>query len=277
MARTQSLTFRGRYLAGELRRLRNETGMSLDQVAGQVDWNPSKVSRIETATTAVTPDDVERLLDLYGVGETRRAALVQLAKDADKRGWWVAYPDVITGAFIDMEDAAVEIDDWENALVPGLLQTSAYARRVFQVCRPDASDAQLEEHVRARMARKPLLERAQPPRLHAVLDEAVFRRMQGDQEVFDGQVRTLRETPPHVTIQVVPFAVTFHSAMDSSFTILKFGEELPDKAYVEGIGGDLYVESVAGLHRCNVEFKRVQDTALSPEDSAAWMDRLLKE
>lgn len=278
MVRTLKPTWRSRRLGQELRRLRDERKLGSEEVAEQFGWDRTKVSRIETARVYVSVPDCERLLDLYGVSTPTRTSLMQLAKNAKKQGWWISYGDVFTGSYVDMEDVATEIDDWETQFIPGLLQTPEYARTVIKTGRPSDSPEDIERRLRARMARKPLLHRDDPPQLNAVIDEAVLRRMQGEPDVLTGQIRVLLEAPPNVTVRVLPFSAGWHAGMDGSCVVLHFAEEFgPPKAYVDTPGGDVYVESVGDVRRCTFVFNAARDAALTPEESVDWLDRLAKE
>lgn len=278
MARTQQPTWRSLHLAQRLRHIRQEAELTTVEVAEQLGWDNSRVSRIENAKVYVAPPDVEQLLDLYGVDAKTRATLLQIAKDAKKRGWWTFYGDAFTSSYVDMEDVALEIDNWETQFVPGLLQTAEYARQLLQLGDPAADEETIERRVRARMTRQTLLHRKRPPELHAVIDEAAFRRIQVDREVFEGQVRALLDPPSNVVIQVLPFAAGWSRGMEGSFVIVHLPKELgPPKAYCETPGGHLYVESAEDVRRCTLNFTAVSKAALSPEETAKWLGRLLKE
>lgn len=277
MARTQSLTWRAVRLAGELRRLRESLRLSLQHVGTELGWHHSKLSRVERAEVGISSDDVAKLLDLYGVTSQKRASLMDLAEHAEDRGWWTAFGDVFTGSYMDMEDAAVRILTYEAQLIPGLLQTIAYAQANLRAGLPDASRQEIDQRLRARMARKALLSRENAPAMVAVIDEGAVRRMESDSDVFLGQIRALLETPANVTVQILPFAATWHMAMSGPVTVLQFGEDISDRAYVEHTAGDSYVESVEAVNRCSLVFEAAQAAALSPDDSAAWLTALAKE
>ena len=278
MAQTRKPTWRSVRLGQDLRRIREKAGLGSLEVAEQLGWDRSKVSRIENAKVYVTPADVEAMLDLYGANTPTKSSLLTLAKEAGKRGWWTAYGDVFGGSYVDMEDLAAEIDDWETQVVPGLLQTPEYARKIIRTTLASAPDEEIERRLRARMARKPVLHRAEPPKLHAVLDEAVLRRIQGDAEVFRGQVRALLEAPPNVVVQMLPFRAGWNAGMDGPCVVLKFAKDLgPSKAYVDSAAGDVYVESVEGVQRCTFVFEAVKQAALSPEETAKWLGAQLKD
>src|SRR5437899_43351 len=106
MARGHSPTVRRRRLASELRRLRDSAGLTIDEVGEHLECSASKISRIETAQVGVTTRDVRDMLDLYGITGEQKEALVQLAREARKKGWWHAYNEVFTGAFVGLESDA---------------------------------------------------------------------------------------------------------------------------------------------------------------------------
>ncbi|MEV6981185.1 helix-turn-helix transcriptional regulator [Sphaerisporangium sp. NPDC051017] len=271
MSIAHSPTVRLRRLARELRRMREGTGISPEGAAAQLGWSRSKVSRIETGRTRASPTDVAQICDLYGTDSSTRAALIQLAKEVRRRGWWTAYADVFTGSYVGLEDEAALIRQWEVQLVPGLLQTEDYARTVISTVRPELHDpADIDRRVMARMARRTLLSRAKAPHLHAVVDEGVLRRQIGSREVMYGQLEALITAArrPNVTIRLLPYSVGVHAGLEGAFTILSFPDELdPDVAYVESTAGDVYVESSEQVERYTVAFERICDVALSPEHS----------
>ena len=138
-----SPTMRRRRLAGELARLREERGMTIREAAGALEWDPSKLSRVEGLQRGIIVRDVRRLLDLYQVtGEAQREALFELARQAKQRGWWQAYADVMPSEYatlIGMEAEAAEIRTYQPELIHGLLQTEDYARAVIRAGRPGDS------------------------------------------------------------------------------------------------------------------------------------------
>ncbi len=124
------------------------------------------------------------MLDLYGDGGNREA-LLKLAKNARRRGWWTDYSDVFRGSYVALEDDAARIDEWSPQVIPGLLQTEEYAREVFRAGRPD-DEAGVQRAVQARLTRKALLGRTDPPApmLSAIIDEAALRRPIGGWDVM---------------------------------------------------------------------------------------------
>src|SRR6184192_417707 len=157
MARGQSPTVRRRRLASELRRLREAADLTIDEVGEKLECSASKISRIETGHVGVTPRDARDMLALYGITGDEKEALVQLAREARKKGWWHAYNEVFTGAFVGLESDASSLHTHQALLVPGLLQTEGYIRAVVRATRPDAPEMEVERRVRARLTRQKLL------------------------------------------------------------------------------------------------------------------------
>ncbi|GAA2438678.1 helix-turn-helix transcriptional regulator [Actinomadura vinacea] len=264
-------TVRGRRLARELRRLREEQGLTLQEVADRLDWSRATVSRLETGQTRPKPNDIADILNLYGVPSPGRDALINLAREAGQRGWWTAYADVFTGSYVALEDEASQIRTWDPQLIHGLLQTEDYARAVITAGRLLPTPEDIERRIDARKARQALLDREQAPRVHLIFDESVLRRPIGGHEVMAAQLAALAEAAdrPEITLQVLPFDIREHAGLDGRFTILSFPDPAdPDIAYVEGTMGDVYLESAEAIASHGDRFARIAAAALAPEESA---------
>lgn len=273
-------TVRQRRLARELRRLRDEALLKPEDVAKQLQWDRSKVSRIETTRVRAKPGDVAELLDLYGVTSPERDALLQLANVAAQRGWWTAYSDVFTGSYIELEAEASLIREWQVQVIPGLLQTEDYARAIITAARPGDSPDSLERIVQARMARRTILGRENAPNLHAVLDEGVLHRQVGGPEVMRRQLSHLwaASQRPNVTVRILPFSAGAHAGVGGSFIVLAYDDPAdPDVPYSEGPFGDVYPESAGELLRTNLMWGRINGAALSPRRSADMIAALTYE
>jgi transcriptional regulator with XRE-family HTH domain len=270
--RGQGPTIRRRRLASELRRLREAAELTIDEVGEKLECSASKVSRIETGHVGVTPRDARDRLELYGITGDEREALVQLAREARKPGWWHAYKEVFTGTFVGLEADASSLRAFQALLVPGLLQTETYARAVIRAMRPDSDESEIQRRVAARTARQQLLSDPNPPEYWAVIDEAVLHRMVGGPEVMAKQAQRLLELGqlPHVTIQVVPFTAGAHPGMEGPFLILGFPEQAdPDVVYVDSTSGGFFLELPPDVRRYSLMFDHLRAAALKPDDSLA--------
>lgn len=274
-------TVRQYRLAQSLRELRSDAKMTQEQVAARMDWHVSKLFRLENARSPrVNWLDIQGLLDLYGVGSPQREALIQLAKDAKKRGWWTNYQDVFTGSFVALEDEATLIRYYSPELVPGLFQTERYARAVIQSLRPTYDEQSVERRVAARMARQAIFDKEKPLHLDFILNEAVIRRAVGGAEVMVEQLHALKKVAesPSANLRLLPFTSGAHTAMEGAFTIFSFpDEEYPDVVYIEGMMGDLYLESVEGVTRYRQAFNRLEHDSLSAADTIDVIDTLTRE
>ncbi len=235
MPATPSPTARARRLRYELRRLREEAGLTHSEVAHRLEWSSSKLSRIETGQSRVNTGDVADLLGVYGVtDEAGREALIQLAREARRRGWWTRYTDVLgSGTYIG--EAA-------------------------------------ERRVAARMARKELFTRPEPPELWAVLDESVILRPVGGPAVMRDQLRHLIEvsTRPNatVTLQILPLSTGAHPGMNGPFVILGFqNPKDPPMVHLETATDGLYLEEPSDIERYTLRFNHLVARALGPNES----------
>jgi transcriptional regulator with XRE-family HTH domain len=269
-----SPTARGRRLRYELRRLREEAGLTHSEVARHLEWSASKVSRIETGQSRVQTGDVRDLLEVYGVTDQAAAeALVQLAREARRRGWWTRYTDVLgSGTYVGLEVEAATLHTYESMFIPGLLQTEDYARAVIRAGQTRPDPETLERRLAARLARQEILARSDPPEIWAVLDESVVSRPVGGSEVMRGQLRHLIELSSHpntsLTLQILPFTAGAHPGMNGPFVILGFNSPTdPPMVYLETATDGLYLDEPADIERYTLMFNHLVARALGPEES----------
>src|ERR1044072_7657085 len=276
MVRGPSPTVRRRRLAAELRRLRESAELTIDEVGEEMGGSASKISQIENGHVGVTPRDVRDMLEVYGIEDDKREALVQLAREARKKGWWHAYNEVFTGSFVGLETDASSLHTHQALLVPGLLQTEGYTRAVIRAIRPDVTESDMERRVAARVERQRLLTDAHPPGYWAVIDEAALHRTVGGPEIMRAQLERLVELAalPHVTLQVVPFSAGAHAGMEAPFLILGFPEQAdPDVVYVENTTSGVYLEQPSDVHRYTLMFDHLRAAALKPDDTVVMVEQ----
>jgi transcriptional regulator with XRE-family HTH domain len=258
-----------RRLARRLRRLRENAGLTLEEVATQLDLSPSTLSRIETAQVGVRTNDLRPLMDIYKATAAQREELLQLARERRQQPWWNKYKDFLPVTLASLERGTAAIQQYSVQVVPGLLQTEAYAREILGALPPNEGFV-IERRVEFRMKRQELLTDDQAPRLVVVLDEAVLRRRVGGQRVMDEQLERLIDAAalPNVTIQVLPFTVGAHPGMDGEFTILSYADPAdPDVVYLETTGFQHFDESTDVTRRYNSIFDELRAAALNPAES----------
>ncbi|GHC77829.1 transcriptional regulator [Nocardiopsis terrae] len=238
-------------LGTQLRRLRKEKGISRHDAGYAIRASHAKISRMELGQVSFKHRDVDDLLKLYGVDDPgQREALVGMISSANAQGWWHKYGDVLPqwfGVYVGLEEAASVIRTFEVQFVPGLLQTEGYARSVIKLSRTANSEEEVDSRVNMRMRRQLRFTSPEgdPPRLWAVIDEAVLHRPYGDAEVMRGQIEHLLEMSrrPNITIQIATFAMGGHPAAGGPFSILRFPTpQLPDVVYLEQLSSALYFD-----------------------------------
>jgi transcriptional regulator with XRE-family HTH domain len=235
-------------LGSQLHRLREARGISAEQAAEAIRGSHSKISRMEHGRVGFKERDVGDLLTLYGVTDSEeRAALLNLAREANTPGWWHAYSDILPAwlePYVGLEAAASVIRTYQIQLVPGLLQTEAYARALIRQGSA-ASEEEIARRGELRASRQEILRRPDAPQLWVVVDEGALRRPVGSREVVREQLKYLVEMADHpaVTLQILPFSTGAHSAMGGPFTILRFAEpDLQDVVYIEQLTSALYLD-----------------------------------
>jgi transcriptional regulator with XRE-family HTH domain len=280
VTKRRSPTVRRRRLGVELRRHREEAGVTIDAVAERLECSASKVSRIETGHTSATPRDVRDMLEIYGVTGPECDELVQIAREARQKGWWHPYSTVLTSAYVGMEAAASSIRAYEQQVVPGLLQTEDYAKAMIRAARPDITGEEVDRRVRVRLGRQSLLTQDDSIDVWVVLDEAVVSRPVGGDAVMRAQLERLVEAAalPNVTLQVLPFEVGGHVGMDGTFAILDFPEPSdPEVVFAENATGGLFIEKSEELRKYVFIFDHIRAAALRPEESISLISTLAKE
>jgi transcriptional regulator with XRE-family HTH domain len=287
VAASASPTVRRRRLAAELRRLRGlRTGGAVAKALG---WSPAKISRYELGQTNFPLDEVEKLLDFYEVTEPRRGQLLALAQEANQRGWWEGYADVLAPQYMEFVGLEAEADTmahWQLAVVPGLLQTEDYARRLnagYQSVIPTPPSI-LDRLVRVRMIRQELLTRDPPLRLSVVIDEAVLLRKIGDRGLMHAQLEHAVADLPNVELRIMPLSSRETPLVADSFAILSFGRQATDEAdkladvvSTENVASESYVVGETDTYLYRLVFQGLLNASLSPADSQHLIRRTTDE
>ncbi|MFJ5142606.1 Scr1 family TA system antitoxin-like transcriptional regulator [Streptomyces sp. NPDC088707] len=253
------------YYGYELRRLREEAGLSQSQLGDVLFCTGSLVGQIETARKVPTREFSERLDAALMTGGffTR---LVGLVLKSQLPSWFRPYAD--------MEARATYLCSFQAQVVDGLLQTESYARAVLGV----RFETDLDGLVAARIERQRILERENPPLLWVVMSEAVLRQETGGRKVMREQLAHLlgMQDREWVKIQMLPFEVGAHPGQPGSFNLLRFESE-PDLVYTEDfVQGHMTVDSAA-FRQGLLRYDHLRAAALSVEDSSALITRVMEE
>ncbi|MES9520312.1 helix-turn-helix domain-containing protein [Streptomyces capoamus] len=253
------------YFGSELRRKREEAGLTQKELGAIVFCTGSLIGQIETTLKVPTREFAERV-DAALMTDGFFSRLVGLVLRSQLPTWFQAYAD--------MEAKATYISTYQCQVVYGLLQTEAYAAALLCVDRPD----RVEEMVAARMERQRIMRRDEPPALWVVMDESVLHQVVGDRHVMRDQLGHLLNFrgDPWVHIQVLPYSAGAHTGMMGSFNVLRF-EDHPDLFYCESYDQGHMTANPRVIRERSVGYARLQATALSPEDSADLIARVMEE
>ncbi|MGW4510139.1 helix-turn-helix domain-containing protein [Streptomyces manipurensis] len=253
------------YYGYELRRLREAAGLKQAQLGSIIFCTGSLIGMVENGRRVPTRDFSERVDAALDTGG-HFSRLVGLVLRSVLPTWFQAYAE--------MEARAAYISTFQAQLVYGLLQTEEYARAVLGV----RSEGELDAKVAARMERQRVLDRENPPLMWVVLSEAVLHQEIGGREVMRGQLAHLlglrgREW---VRVQILPFEAGAHAGLPGTFTTLRFDND-PDIVYTEDFVQGHMTANPQALREGSLRYDHLQAAALSLEDSAALIARVMEE
>ncbi|RJL32707.1 helix-turn-helix domain-containing protein [Bailinhaonella thermotolerans] len=286
MVDTAPVLLRQRLLS-ELRSARRAAELTQEQVAEEMEWSISKIIRIERGSVGISSNDLKALLALYKVTDQRQVKhLLDLARGSRSREWWDDYRNDIDAAYltyIGYEWSASRIRQFESMFVPGLLQTSEYARCVAG--QYAGQDHEIDKAVRIRMRRQSILDRPTPPHATYILDEAVIRRHVGgphDPGVMKRQLHhlvRLASRSRRVTIKVIPFAAGVHFGMRGPFTLLGFRSGFDEVLFLENQRPGLFADlTITGddpsIRDYGEAFDALGEQALAPERSVEMIQEI---
>ncbi|MEU9107202.1 helix-turn-helix transcriptional regulator [Streptomyces xanthophaeus] len=282
MAVNENPTVRRRRLGAELRRLRLARGLTSTQVAERLLISQPKISHLENGRRAIKPRDVRDLCALYGVTDPQVVgSLMRMATESERHGWWVACGDVPYALYIGLETEASSLRAYEPLVIPGLLQTPAYARAVIEETIPQVTPEQIAVRHEVRLRRQSRAHHpARPFRLWVVLDESALRRVVGSPQIMREQLEYLNRlgAQPHITVQVLPHDAGAHPGVSGQFSILGF----PDApgagtVYLERFTSDLYLEKRSDVQHYSTMYDHLQAQALNPEHTRHFITRAADE
>ncbi len=267
-----SPTVRRRRLGSEIKRLRDAERMSGNTLAKKIGTSQPQLSRVENARGQLTAAQLEKLIKIFAVDERKAEEMRTLRRDGDVLGWWEQYSDVLPDnveLLIGLEAGAAWEQTYEDAFIPGLLQTPEYARAVISSAAPFLRSADLPRLVQLRTDRQQRLT-APDFRLTAVINEAALHRWVGGREVMHAQLRHLLDARHSATVEVLvlPYEAGEHPAQGQSFILLTFPEpEDPAIVFLDYAHSSGFLEKAHEIRQHTSVFGGVIATALNPDDS----------
>jgi hypothetical protein len=261
--------------------------MSQGQVAKALGCKVPKISLTESAQRNVQDNDLQKMLELFEVPETRRTQYFDAARNARKKGWWERYdehtmPDWLE-VFVGLEQGASRLRAYQTAVFHGLLHTPEYAAAILRSSTTElASEEKVERIVELRTRRQQILWRdSDPLEVSAVADEAVLRHVVGNREVMRAQfehVTDVVDKHDNVTFQIIPFdRGTAKEAFYGPFTILSFLPTDPGVVYMEHRSGAVFLEDLDEIDTHSLIFEELQSLALPVDESVELLRRTAAE
>ncbi|MCE3029403.1 helix-turn-helix transcriptional regulator [Streptomyces sp. CMSTAAHL-2] len=257
-------------LGRQLGTARRTAGMSQPALAAALNVNDETIASIEQGRRPLKLDIAERCDELLGTKGTLAAGVTNLP-EIDQYPLWVE-------EYVDQEKVAVALSWYDAMVIPGLLQTEAYARTVLQNRVPAYDAEELETTLRLRLGRQEILKRKSPPTLSFVVWEPALHLRIGSEETREEQMRFLREVAelPCLSLQVLPLDSPVHAGVAGPFALL----ETPDHqqiAYTESQRGSQWVSDPEEVSRLARKYAMLRTQALNIQYSKDLLDRLLGE
>ncbi|MRH91529.1 helix-turn-helix domain-containing protein [Nocardia sp. SYP-A9097] len=289
MAETASTVPR-RQLGRYLRELRQQSGMTIAEVARRIERGATTVQRLETGQAdRIRMWDIEALCQVLGAGETETAALKGLAQQGNTKSWWHEYGDLIPQNFdvyMGLESASASFTSFQE-LVPGLAQTPDCARVLMRTVHPGESGSEIDRRVEMRMHRQILITRhSKPLSVTMILDESVLHRVIGSAKIMATQLRHLADlsTKPNVAIRILPYSAGVPLGdLTGPFIILDFDDDdtgqsfEPPVVYVESYTGAMYFDDRDSVQRYRTAHETMWQVALDASRSRDLLRRASKD
>ncbi|MCM6777969.1 helix-turn-helix domain-containing protein [Nocardia sp. CDC159] len=284
-------TLARRQLGKYLRDGRNALGLTLEQAGAAFQRSASTLQRIEKGVVVNLRDvDIEALCRIYEFDEEKTAAMLALAVQGNELSWWREYSDLFPRSFeffVGLEATADRVTTYESELVPGLLQTPAYASALIHAVFPDDTAEEHARRLELRRRRQVRIKRKYSPlKIDAILRESVLRGVVGGPRVMAGALRHLADlgTLPHVNVQILPFSAGSPLGLPiSPFVVLDFGKDRkgrslePPLVYVEHLTGELYLTRSTAVERYHDVYESLRRSALDPAASRALLRQMARE
>ncbi|OXY95820.1 transcriptional regulator [Streptomyces diastatochromogenes] len=252
-----------------LRFFRERAGMTQEGLGGYVGYSKSQVAMVERGERAPKGKFVEVADETLGAQGALVAAGRKL-KVSRFPSWFEDYAD--------LEAKAVAIHMYANHVVPGMLQSAAYARAIFVAQRPPLADEEIESRLAARLDRQRVLERTPSPLVSFVLEEHTLKRPLGGRWALRDQLEHILDIGKqrNVEIQVMPTSRQDHASLNGPMILLETDEH-KQLAYVEGPGGGYFVSEQPQLGELFAQYGILRAQALNPEESADLIDKVARD
>ncbi|MEC4018436.1 helix-turn-helix domain-containing protein [Streptomyces sp. H27-D2] len=276
-------TVRSRRLGTALKRYRLAAQLDQEHAAEALGCSKAKISRVESGISGSRVGDVRVLLDLYEVEDANmRVQLEHLARESNKRGWWLDYQGTVSDEHADLialETDATYIRSWQPLFIPGLLQTQDYFKALLDTGLTVYSPEVIEKTVAIRQERKRIIEE---PGSHfaAVIWEPALTAPMPSPKTHREQLMYLVHVAQrqNISIQVLPFSDWAAAHMASHFVMFSFGPEpAPEAVALDSTTTTAILEDLEDVAKHARIFEALRSAALSPEQSLTFLQKAIED
>lgn len=269
-------------LVARIKERRAEHSITGPVLAKELGFTNTYWSKVENEKKLLTPEKFERLLDFLEFPEQEREQLHALRENAVGSGWWSPYGKVHTPQYINwigLEYGAEEVRSYESLLIPGLLQTEAYARALIEADQIGIPAKEVQRRIAVRMRRQErLFDRHDPLRFTAVISQAAVEQQFGGPQTLRDQlqhvVEVVEEYSDTIEVRVIPFTSRIGPIIGGcTFHILEFSNAgFGPLAWYESPIVDSVIEDADQVFDLSRLLQHAQDQALSSTDSLALIE-----
>ncbi|HLL35858.1 MAG TPA: helix-turn-helix transcriptional regulator [Streptomyces sp.] len=283
MAPRNAPTARQRRLATEIRRLREQAGLSTQQAAALLGADRTMVSNIEAGRTGLSEERVRRIASLYRCPDQALVdALATMAGGRRNRHWWEEYRGKLPDGFLDVseiEHYATRIRTTQTVHLPGLLQTEDHARALFELVVPKLSRLEIELRVAHRLGRQSVMTGNNPTPYSAVIHETALRMRFGARKTVTAQLKHLLEASEreNVTLTVIPFRAGGFPGADQSVLYAEGAVPQLDTVQLDSEFGPVFIDSPTPLANYRALLDLVERHALPPAESRDFILSIVRD
>ncbi|WP_416984334.1 helix-turn-helix domain-containing protein [Streptomyces sp. T028] len=278
-------TGRQRRLGAELRRMREQVGLSVTEAAALHRVDKTAISNTESARFGVSADRVRVWAANYSCPDQAYIdALADMAREraGARDNWWDPYRDSMASFMLDLAELeyhAVRLRHVQITHLPGLLQHEDYARAVFREAIPPLAPRAFDLQVEFRLRRRALLDRADPPHCSFLVHEAALRMLFGDRAVVRRQLEELLKQSERqsVNLRVIPFAAGGFPNAGSSTMYASGPVRQLDTVQIDAPNAITFLDSETHLANYHVVFDRMEQRSLESGGSRDFIRKVLHE
>ncbi len=283
MAPRNTPTNRKRRLATEMRRMREQAGISIQEAASLLGADRTMISNIEAGRTGLSEERVRQVACLYKCPDPALVdALAAMPGARQARQWWDEYRGKLPEGHLEVSEVehyATRIRTAQTVHLPGLLQTEDHARAIFEFTVPKLRRLEVELRVEHRLRRQAILDGENPTPYVGIIHEAALRLEFGGRDVARAQLDSLADAADrdNMTLLVIPFSAgAFHGAGQS---VLYAEGPVPqlDTVQLDTALGAHFVDAPTPLTNYRSLLDLMEQSALSPDESQKLIRSIARE